>query len=308
MNLITGGLGYIGSHLALALPPSIIVDDLSTAQPNLSPVLTAMGHHVVIADFTDEIVYDLMEAHGVKTVFHLAAKTSVMEGEHDPGLYYRENTLKTATFAAMAQRAGVQNFVYASSAAVYGQVADIVARTDSRCAPANWYGRTKWATEGLLQYLAQARVMNIGIARFFNVIGADPQLRTGRVAGDVLSLMIKAVRDDLPFTIYGKDCSTEDGTPGRDYIDVTEIAEKLVAMSRHLPRDQYMLRNFGTGRMTSVQELAVVLEQVSGKKLNYQLADLRPGEIENIISDNRADAEHVPLSRSVKNAWRYATQ
>jgi UDP-glucose 4-epimerase len=283
--LITGGAGYIGSMVALACADAGITPvtvDLVAGGPPYSP-------HSYRGDIADgPLISRIFAKHpDIAAAVHCAALTSVPESVADPARYWRANVTGTLELAGHLLRCGCTRLVYSSSAAVYAPAPGLVVHEDSPLGPASPYARTKAACEALLADIAAATELRVLSLRYFNPIGADPQLRTGpRRQSHVLGAMITAQRDGVPFVITGTDWPTRDGTGLRDYVHITDLAAAHTAALRYLdslPTPSELVRpmttvNIGTGRGTTVRELLAAFETVTGRPLQVTEGPRRPGD------------------------------
>jgi UDP-glucose 4-epimerase len=288
--LVSGGAGYIGSHMVLALLDAgeqvVVLDNLSTgfwwAVPPEAPLVRGdMGDQ----DLVDRVIAE----HGITSIIHFAAKIVVPESVSDPLGYYLNNTVKTRALIESAVRGGVKNFIFSSTAAVYGETgAEPVAETDP-LNPVSPYGKSKLMSEWMLRDAGAAHGMNHIILRYFNVAGADPRGRTGQstpAATHLIKVACQAAlgkRDGMD--IYGTDYPTPDGTCLRDYIQVSDLAEAHRAALDHLRRGGASgVYNCGYGRGYSVREVVDVVKRVSGVDFPVRIADRRPGDPAAIIA------------------------
>jgi UDP-glucose 4-epimerase len=282
--LVTGGAGYIGSHTVLRLRERgddvVVLDNLSTGFRQ-----AIAGTTLVEGDVGDaSLVSRLFEQHNIDTVVHFAAHTIVPESVSDPLKYYGNNTCQTRSLLASCQRHGVKNFVFSSTAAVYGIPADGLAddRT-SALAPINPYGTSKLMSEMMLRDLAAASPLRHVVLRYFNVAGSDPQGRIGqstRKATLLIKVACEASVGKRPaVSIYGTDYATPDGTGVRDYIHVDDLARA------HLNAVDYLhdggastTLNCGYGHGYSVREVLDSVRRVSGKPLVINEEPRRAGD------------------------------
>ncbi len=281
--LITGGAGYIGSHVALALRaagyPVVVLDDLSNGRRTAIP-----GDMVFVegnaSDF--ELVRRLVTEHRIGAVIHMAASISVPESVRDPLGYYHNNSSTTAVLIRACVDGGVRRFVYSSTAAVYGTPASIPISEDAPTIPINPYGASKLAGEWMVRDAAAAHGLSCVVLRYFNVAGADPQGRTGPSDLEPAHLITAACDSVLglrgPLTLFGTDYDTPDGTCIRDYIHVSDIAEAHVAGLRRLETHDAGVFNCGYGRGFSVREVITAVEKTAGRPLDIRSGPRRIGD------------------------------
>jgi UDP-glucose 4-epimerase len=281
--LVTGGAGYIGSHVVLQLRARgervVVLDDLSRGFRQ-----AVLDTPLVVGNVGDrETVLKVMREHEVDTVMHFAAFTIVPESVSEPLKYYGNNTCATRALLASCLEAGVKNFVFSSTAAVYGIPAEGVAAEDTPTAPINPYGTSKLMSEWMLRDVSAASALKHVALRYFNVAGSDSQGRVGQ-ATPKATLLIKVACEHVmgkrpQVAIYGTDYATADGTGVRDYIHVEDLA------TAHLDVLDYLrgggastVLNVGYGHGYSVREVLQSVERVSGKRLNIREEPRRPGD------------------------------
>ena len=281
--LVTGGAGYIGSHTLLQLAERgervVVLDDLSTGFKQAVRDAT-----LVVGNVGDRKLVDgLLAEHKVDTIIHFAAHTIVPESVADPLKYYGNNTCATRSLLEAASRAGVKNFVFSSTAAVYGIPASGLASEDTATAPINPYGTSKLMSEWMLRDLCAATPMRYVALRYFNVAGSDTQGRIGqstRKATLLVKAACEAVVGKRPFlSVYGTDYPTPDGTGVRDYIHVEDLATAHVDALAYL-RDggKSLIANCGYGHGYSVREVIASVEKVAGLKLDVREEPRRAGD------------------------------
>ena len=290
--LVTGGAGYIGSHVARQLTDSgarvVVLDNLSTGYRQA--VLEA---EFVSGDSGNrELVSQLLTTHGIDTVMHFAAHTVVPESVADPLKYYGNNTCSTRNLLECCARHGVRHFVFSSTAAVYGIPAGGIAAEDSPTAPINPYGTSKLMSEWMLRDLGAAGGPRHVILRYFNVAGSDPHGRIGQ-STRAATLLTKvaceaAVGKRAAVSIFGTDYPTPDGTGVRDYIHVEDLADAhLRALSYLRDGGESSTVNCGYGHGYSVREVLAMVEKVAGRRLQIREEPRRPGDPPTLIA--RAD-------------------
>jgi len=288
--LVTGGAGYIGSHMVHELADRgervVVVDNLSTG------FRWAIPEHVCLVrgDTGDaNLMCDLMQRHEVEAIIHFAASVVVPESVRHPLAYYRNNTANSRTLIEAAADAGVRRFIFSSTAAVYGNPAIVPVPEDAPLAPMSPYGASKMMTEIMLRDAGAAHGMSHVILRYFNVAGADPQLRTGQStegATHLIKVAVEAAVGVRPkLEVYGTDYPTPDGTCIRDYIHVTDLARAHSAALFYLRRGgESITLNCGYGRGFSVLEVIDTVKAVSGVDFKVALAAPRPGDPARIVA------------------------
>ena len=283
--LVTGGAGYIGSHMVLELVERgervVVLDDLSTG----FDWAVAPQAELVIGDIGDRVLLDrLMKARGVETVMHFAGSVVVPESVADPLGYYLNNTVKSRELIAASVANGVGNFVFSSTAAVYGVPDVMPVREETPLNPLSPYGASKWMTERMLADAGAAYGLKHAVLRYFNVAGADPAGRVGqstRGATHLLKVAIEAAtgqRDHV--AVFGTDYDTPDGTGVRDFIHVSDlVAAHSAALDRLRAGSESLTVNCGYGRGCSVLELLEAVQNVSGRTLDVRPRARRAGDI-----------------------------
>ncbi|GGE55767.1 UDP-glucose 4-epimerase GalE [Agaricicola taiwanensis] len=288
--LVTGGAGYIGSHMVLALKDRgedvVVLDDFSTG----FPWAVADGVPVVEGDVADrELVARLIADHGVTEIAHFAAKIVVPESVENPLLYYHANTAKTRDLIETAVKTGVKHFIFSSTAAVYGNPLTNPVGEDAVPAPMSPYGTSKLMSEWVLRDAAAAHGFTYAVLRYFNVAGADPQGRSGQSTPNATHLIKVACQTALgqrpKMDVFGTDFPTPDGTCVRDYIHVTDLAEAHVVALQHLRQGGGSITaNCGYGRGFSVLEVIEAVKRASGIDFRADLGPRRAGDPAMIVA------------------------
>lgn len=293
--LVTGGAGYIGSHAVLALRvrgwPVVVLDNLSTGFRRAVPEDAAF----VDGDVADgALVARIAAEHGIGAIMHFAGSIVVPESIADPLKYYDNNTGKSRALIAAAVAAGIGHFVFSSTAAVYGVPSDEPVDESWPTQPANPYGTSKLMVEAMLRDTAGAHAFNYGALRYFNVAGADPDLRTGQSTAGATNLLKIAVEvatgKRAEMAVFGDDWPTRDGTGVRDFIHVSDLADAHVLLLQRLiaaPDESHVL-NCGYGRGASVREVIAAVERASGAPIAHHVAPRRPGDIATMVADSAA--------------------
>lgn len=301
--LVTGGAGYIGSHTVRQLGEAnekvIILDNLSTGFE-----ASILHGELVRGDTGDsECVDKIFRENDIDTVIHFAAHTVVPESVTNPLKYYWNNTCSTRNLLEQCDKHGVKNFIFSSTAAVYGNPDSEFAREDTPTAPINPYGSSKLMTEMMLRDLSFASDLNFVALRYFNVAGCDPQTRIGQSTPNA-TLLLKvaceaAVGKRDKVYIFGTDYPTEDGSGVRDYIHVEDLADAHLKAIDYL-RDggESTTLNVGYGHGYSVREMLDAVSRIDGKPLNIIEEDRRAGDPPSLISI--ADAIKTKLNWAPK--------
>ncbi|MEU9866173.1 UDP-glucose 4-epimerase GalE [Streptomyces sp. NPDC047971] len=289
--LITGGAGYIGSHVVRAMTQAgervVVLDDLSTGYAERVPE----GVPLVVGSTLDREVLDRTIAeHGVTGVVHLAAKKQVGESVEQPLHYYRENVQGLTVLLEAVAAAGVRNFLFSSSAAVYGMPDVDLVTEDTPCLPLSPYGETKLAGEWIVRAAGKAHGISTACLRYFNVAGAaTPELADTGVFNLVPMVFERLDADEAP-RIFGDDYATPDGTCVRDYIHVEDLADAHLVAARKLaewaaagePRD--LTVNIGRGEGVSVREMIDLINEITGHSVAPVVTPRRPGDPARVVA------------------------
>jgi UDP-glucose 4-epimerase len=289
--LVTGGAGYIGSHMVRALAEAgervVVIDDLSTGFSAFLPE----GVPLFIGDAADEnLVEGVISAHGVDSIIHFAGSVVVPESMRDPLAYYRNNTMTTRSLLNVAVKCGVNRFIFSSTAAVYGNPDQVPVPEHAPTRPLSPYGSSKLMTEIMLHDVAAAHGLNYVVLRYFNVAGADPLARIGLAtvgATHLLKIAVEAATGQrAKIDVFGTDYPTSDGSCIRDFIHVSDLAQAHRAALSYL-RDggASVTLNCGYGRGYSVIETIEAVRRLSGRNFAVQYGPRRPGDIMTMIAD-----------------------
>ena len=315
--LVTGGAGYIGSHVCKAL-----------ASSGLTPVVfdnLGRGHEgavkwgpLVKGDLEDRgALEDALTRYKPLAVVHLAGFTYVGESVEKPLLYYRNNVGGSFNLLETMIDHGIKKIVFSSSAAVYGTPSTIPIPEDHPLAPINPYGFSKMAIERVLLEEERAHGVRSVSLRYFNAAGADPDGETGEdhdPETHLIPLVLAAARGEAPpLTIYGTDYDTPDGTCLRDYIHVTDLAEAhVLALKKLMDGGETCALNLGTGSGFSVREIVRTAETVTGQSIPVRVGNRRPGDPSSLVSDPSLalhtlgwKPRHSDIGTIVETAWRW---
>jgi UDP-glucose 4-epimerase len=291
--LVTGGAGYIGSHMVLELvdagEPVVVLDNLSTG----FSWAVAAGVPLVVGDTGDQaLVARLIRQHRVEAIIHFAASVVVPDSVRDPLGYYRNNTVNSRALIECAVDNGVRQFIFSSTAAVYGNPAEIPVTEDAPTQPISPYGWSKLMSEVMLRDAGRACGLDYVILRYFNVAGADPSCRAGQSSKASTHLIKVAVEAALglraKLEVFGVDYPTPDGTCIRDYIHVSDLARAHSDALRHLRSGGPSLTlNCGYGHGFSVLEVIETVKRVAGVDFKVAIAPQRAGDPARIVADSR---------------------
>ena len=316
--LVTGGAGYIGSHVVLALGEAghnvLVYDNLSTG--NRSSVLHG---ELVVGDLADKILLqDTLERFRPDAVMHFAASIEVGESVRDPLKYYRNNSVNALNLLEAVRAAGVGRFIFSSTAAVYGNPPVVPVTEEAPLAPINPYGASKLVTERMLADLAAAdpafRYVSL---RYFNVAGADPSARLGQDYANPTHLITRALKTALgiypKLQVFGTDYPTADGTCIRDYIHVADLAgAHLDALTYLSGEEASLICNCGYGRGFSVSEVVAMAKRVTGIDFPVEIVGRREGDpAELVAASDRIrrrlgwQPEHDDLEFILRTAWAW---
>ncbi len=292
--LVTGGAGYIGSHVVYGLldigEAMVVLDNLATGFRDAVP---AAAQLVVGSTIDAALVGKVISEHRVQAIVHLAASTVVPDSVADPLSYYANNTAGSLSLLKAAVEGDVKYFVFSSTAAVYGSPEAPLVTEDAELRPMSPYGASKLMTERMLQDVAAASGLKYVALRYFNVAGADPKLRTGqstRAATHLIKAAVQAalgIRDHLD--IFGSDYPTADGTCIRDYIHVSDLVGAHIASLNYLRQGGASATiNCGYGHGYSVREVVDAVKRVSGIDFRVEMRPRRAGDPAAIVADVHA--------------------
>lgn len=319
--LVTGGAGYIGSHVVKALvergyPSVVVLDNLSTGF-----IDAVKGVPLIQGDVQDSTLLDsIFKTYAFDTVMHFAACTVIPESLHNPIKYYQNNTLGTVQLLNACQKYGVKNFIFSSTAAVYGLHSNQNITEEGLTLPIHPYGRSKWMSEEIIKEVGTLHKIRYAILRYFNVAGADPSGALGQKTLNASHLIKVAVetacgkRPHLP--IFGSDYPTEDGTCIRDYIHVCDLADAHIRALNYLQNSgESCILNCGYGKGFSVKEVIEAVETVTNKKLPIVHASRREGDLARVVADNTRlsqmlnwQPQYDDLLFIVKTAYQFESQ
>lgn len=286
--LLTGGAGYIGAHVALALKsaghPVVVLDDLSTGSAERVADLPLIEASVL--DSPKAIAAHMLE-HGVNGIIHLAAKKSVPESLSRPLQYYESNVVGTLRLMEAAVLAGVGQLIYSSSAAVYGTVPERPITEDDGTQPASPYGESKLAAEWIVRRMADTTGMAWTALRYFNVAGCADGIRAEDRATNLIPRAISRIMHGKPVPVFGGDWPTADGSNIRDYLHVEDVADAHCAAVRHMEQTGHgaNVLNVGRGSGVSVHSVLETIARLSGRSVERVITGRRPGDAATVVAD-----------------------
>ena len=264
--LVTGGAGYIGAHICAAMTGAgedvVAFDDLSTGDAGRIP-----GVPLTVGSILDPaLLARVLREHDVRGVVHVAAKKQVEESVRRPLYYYEQNVEGLRVLLDAVTTAGVESFVFSSSAAVYGAPDVALVREDTPCRPVNPYGATKLVGEWMVSDVAAVTGLRYANLRYFNVAGAATPELTDRGVSNLVPMVFERLERRQPPSIFGNDYDTPDGTCIRDFIHVADIASAHVAAAQALAEEKItaLTANIGRGEGVSVQEMVQTIRRVTG--------------------------------------------
>ena len=298
MVLVTGGLGYIGSHTVIELIEEgfepIVIDNLSNSKLEVKDKIekiTGKKLKVYIEDVCNEESLDkIMTENNITDVIHFAGYKAVGESVAKPIMYYENNLLSTISLLKQMKKHHVKNIIFSSSATVYGQPEKLPITEDSKVGgTTNPYGTTQLMIEKILSDVYKSdNEMNITILRYFNPVGGHVSGLLGEspngIPNNLMPYIVRVAVGKLEcLSVFGNDYDTKDGTGVRDYIHVVDLAKGHIAAIKHMNGLRYY--NLGTGTGYSVLELVNAFEKVNNLKVNYKIVERRPGDIASCYAD-----------------------
>ncbi|CCQ73103.1 UDP-glucose 4-epimerase GalE [Magnetospira sp. QH-2] len=288
--LVSGGAGYIGTHTCISLLEAgwdvVVIDNLDTGVKEQLPEAVTF-YEADVGDYDHTL--NVLMRHGCRSIIHFAGFTVVPESVTDPLKYYRNNTCVSRSLIEASIAAGIESFIFSSTAAVYGDPETLPVTEDEPVKPLTPYGTSKLMTEYMLRDVAAATDLKYVALRYFNVAGADPQGRTGQStpnATHLIKVACEVAAGQRPsMQIFGDDYDTIDGTCVRDFIHVTDLADAHVAALDYL-RDggESQIMNCGYGRGFSVRQVVDIVGEISGAPINAVVGPRREGDIVDICA------------------------
>ncbi len=282
-TLVIGGAGYIGSHVVHLLQERgesvVVVDDLSTGFESRLGGAPLIKQDVTAGDAVEVLEREMRER-DVKAVIHFAAHKQVGESVEKPEMYWHDNIGGLANVLDAAQRAGVRDFVFSSSAAVYGMPDVDLVDEELECRPINPYGATKYVGEWMLADAERAHGMRTVALRYFNVAGAGAPELADTLVMNLVPIVLDALESGKTPKVFGNDYNTPDGTCIRDYVHVEDLADAHIAALGYLEDDEreHRVFNVGTGKGSSVLEVIDAIARAKGIEIEPEMAPRRAGD------------------------------
>lgn len=314
--LVTGGAGYIGSHVVKGLLRQgyhpVVYDNLQTGHRNAAKHAT-----FIEGDLADRLkLKQTFESYSIQAVMHFAADCLVGESVEKPAKYFNNNVKNSLQLVEIMEEVKIDKIIFSSSAAVFGEPKKSPIAEDHPCSPMNPYGETKWIFEKVLRSFSEGEKLNYISLRYFNAAGADPEGELGEdhtPESHLIPLVIRAALTGNSVSIYGTDYDTPDGTCIRDYIHVTDLSQAHILGLQRLERgggsDVY---NLGNGNGYSVKEVIETTREVTGKKIASIESARRPGDPARLVASSEKISrelgwkpEYPDLETIIETAWHW---
>lgn len=293
MLLVTGGLGYIGSHFVIVALQSgyevLVIDNLSNSHAHTQKHIEAIAQadfQFIEGDIRNKSLLErIFEQYQIETVVHFAGLKAVAESVVNPMRYYDNNVYGSLVLLEVMQKHGVHNIIFSSSATVYGEPQYLPYDEQHPTNPINPYGHTKLHVENILQDICQADNDFAAVTlRYFNPIGAHPSGLIGEnpkdIPNNLMPYIVKVAQGELPYLqIFGDDYDTRDGTGERDYIYVMDLVQGHLAALSHLDKKGFHIFNLGTGTGTTVLELVAAFEAANSVTIHQRVMPRREGDL-----------------------------
>jgi len=313
--LVTGGAGYVGSTCCRQLQARghyvEVVDDLSTGHAEAVP----QGIPLHTVNIGDENRLSAIFARGnFDSVFHFAAKALIPESVTNPGVFFRTNVAWGISLVETMRRYNVRNFVFSSTAAVYGNPKTVPIPEDHPKEPVNSYGHSKLMFEELLRWYASAYDWSVVVFRYFNACGGDADWgERHEPETHIIPLLLQVASGRRPFfNLYGTDYPTPDGSCLRDYVHILDIAEAHILALKKLDHSGFLAYNIGTGKSYSVREICLAAEQITGAKIAVREGARRPGDPAvlcaspiHLMQEFGWHPAHSHLHNILEGAWKW---
>lgn len=299
--LVTGGAGYIGSKVVLDLEKKnykvVVLDDLSTGYKSL---ISKKSKFYKANIQNENALEKIFKKHKFNAVFHFAASLSVPESQSKPLKYYLNNVIGTENILKQISKNKIKYFILSSTCAVYGGIKGGKVSEKAPLMPESNYGKTKLLAEQLTKSFANKYSFKYAILRYFNVVGADPNLKTGPIKmGSLFKNISSRLRQSSPkINLFGTNYKTPDGTAVRDYIDVNDLSSLHLESFNKLKKSKSFVVNCGYGKPLSVKKIINSFEKIANKKIKIKKKSRRPGDVEKVYADVKLLKKNFPKWRS----------
>lgn len=319
MILVVGGAGFIGSYVNKMLNragyQTLVLDNLSRGYEKAVRYGTFFKGEMADTDLLNHI----FERYTIAAVMHFAAFIDVGESVQNPAKYYENNVVNTLTLLAAMRKHGIKNFIFSSTAAIFGHPQEPMIKEEHSCHPINPYGETKWIVEKILRDFDVAYGLKFSCLRYFNAAGGDPE---GEIkiyqqkASNLIPRVLQSLKEPIgAITIFGTDYPTLDGTCIRDYIHIEDLgAAHIVAMEKLLKGAPSSYYNLGNGKGFSVWEVIHAVEKVLNRKVNVIKGERRPGDPPVLLADAHQAAQELnwhprySLEEMIEHAWKASAE
>lgn len=314
--LVVGGAGFIGSHMVLALQQAgyqpIVLDNLSKGHRN-----AVINAPLIVGDMADsKLLHELFTTYSFAAVMHFASFIEVAESVQFPDKYYQNNVVATLTLMDVMLQHHIQNFIFSSSAAVYGNPNTSLITESHPLKPINPYGRSKLLVENVLEELSHSMNLHYAALRYFNAAGSDPLGRIGEwhePESHLIPNVLRAAERQTEIVVHGNHYSTPDGTCVRDYIHVLDLCEAhLLAMQALFAGKKKLVCNLGTGTGHSVLEVIAAARRVTGRHIATRIGAARLGDPAILVADSRFAQQELNwqpryshLDNILEHAWKF---
>lgn len=315
--LVTGGAGYIGSHVCKKLAQEgytpVVIDHLTTG--NRSAVKWGPFFEGDISDQT--LIGQILDEFSIEGVFHFAASTNVRESLTETMKYFQNNAGATFDLLEVLVERKISNFIFSSTCAVYGMPEKLPLDESHPRSPINGYGESKAMVEDVLLRVSQNHGMHVAILRYFNAAGSDLEGEIGEEQSPqthLIPLLLEAAsKKDGLFTLYGEDHATDDGTAIRDFIHVEDLADAHIKAFKWTKKNkEKLLLNLGTGQGHSVREVIELVEKITQKKVPIKLDKRNPGDPPKLYANPAKakevlgwEAKHLDLMKTIESTWNW---
>ncbi len=315
--LVTGGAGYIGSFMVRGLLEKgyevVVLDSLERGNPYVIPENVSF-YKGKVGD--RELLEKIAQENPFEAVIHFAGYISMKESMENPSLYFEQNTYQTLQFLENLKNLDKKYIIFSSTAGVYGNPERVPINEDDRKDPTNPYGESKLMVERILYWYNKIYGVNYAVLRYFNACGASLDGSFGEKhtpETHIIPVALQALKEEKEFILYGTDYNTPDGTCVRDYVHVLDLVNAhMLALEKILNNPGGYTYNVGTGKGYSNREIVGMIEEVTGRKLNYGERERRPGDADELVADVTRikddlgfEPQYSDLKTIIETAWKW---